>query len=193
MVCRACGRVIANENANFCEYCGTATNASREGGMNYGSYGGEGAGDASHYEASGQAGNGYASGQGHGNNSSYGRAGYGNASGYGQNTVGDPGLAGILNGTAGVAEAENSMGFLHWIVILLLPFIPMIGMFAYLAVLLIWAFGRTASKTRKSWARATLVITVISFFMVMYMFQTLLGSEGMAEIMNSVMGTGGIS
>lgn len=184
MVCRACGRVIANENANFCEYCGTATNASREGSMDYGSYGGENAGNTSYYGASGQ---------GYGNNSRYGSSGYGNASTSGQGTVGDPGLAGILNGTAGVAEAENSMSFLHWIVIMLLPFIPMIGMFAYLAVLLIWAFGRTASKTRKSWARATLVITVISFFMVMYMFQMVLGSGGMADVMNSVMGTGGIS
>ena len=29
MVCRACGRTIANEDANFCEYCGTATNVNR--------------------------------------------------------------------------------------------------------------------------------------------------------------------
>ena len=26
MICRACGRVIVNEQANFCEYCGTRVN-----------------------------------------------------------------------------------------------------------------------------------------------------------------------
>lgn len=159
--------------------------------MDYRGYDGEN-GNAAYREAAGQTDGGWA-GQGYGGASPYGKSGYGNTAGRGQSTVGDPGLAGILNGTAGVAEAENSMSFLHWIVIMLLPFIPMIGMFAYLAVLLIWAFGRTASKTRKSWARATLVITLVSFLMVMYMFQTVLGSGGMAELMNSMMGTGGIS
>lgn len=183
MVCRTCGRIIANENANFCEYCGTATNESREGGMDYRGYGGDEEENATYRESSGQAEGGYGFGQG-----TYKRSAYGPASGYGRGTVGDPGLAGILNGTAGLAEAENSMSFLHWIVIMLLPFLPMIGMFAYLAVLLIWAFGRTASKTRKNWARATLVITAVSFFMMIYMLQSMLGSEGMAELMNSMLG-----
>ena len=66
-------------------------------------------------------------------------------------------------------------------------------MFAYLAVLIIWAFGHTASTTRKNWARATLLVIAISFFMIMYMFQSVLGGEGMAELMNSMVGTGGIS
>ena len=112
---------------------------------------------------------------------------------YGTNTASQPGLSGILSGTAGLAEAENSVGFLHWLVIMLLPFLPVIGMFAYLAVLIIWAFGHTASTTRKNWARATLLVIAISFFMIMYMFQSVLGGEGMAELMNSMVGTGGIS
>lgn len=161
MVCRTCGRVIANENANFCEYCGTAINANREGG----GYTGENTENSS----------------------------YGETSGYAKGSAGDPGLVGILNGTAGTAEAENSMSFSHWIVVMLLPLIPMIGMFAYLAVLLIWAFGRTATKTRRNWARATLLITLVSFMVLMYMFQSVLSSPGMAELMNSMMGAGGLS
>lgn len=178
MVCRACGRTIANENANFCEYCGTATDAGREGGMDYGGSAAEAAGNAAYRRPFGQAGDSYGAG-------SAGGAAYGNR------TAGDPGLAGILNGTAGLAEAENSIGFLHWIVVMLLPMVPMIGMFAYLALLLIWAFGHTASKTRKNWARATLIVTVLSFFMAAYMLEAMLGSEGMAELMNSVLGAGG--
>ncbi len=156
MVCRACGRTIANEDANFCEYCGTATNVNRDGSMEYGSA-----------------------------NSTYRQTAdrteermYGGDS---------------QTSTYGTNKAENSVGFLHWLVIMLLPFLPVIGMFAYLAVLIIWAFGHTASTTRKNWARATLLVIAISFFMIMYMFQSVLGGEGMAELMNSMVGTGGIS
>lgn len=182
MVCRTCGRVIANENANFCEYCGTATNANREGGMAYGSYAGENANSSYRENQSYRAGEDFS----YSGNSAYG-------AGYKKGSSGDPGLVGILNGTAGTAEAENSMSFSHWIVVMLLPLIPMIGMFAYLAVLLIWAFGRTATKTRKNWARATLLITLVSLMMLMYMFQSILNSPGMTELMNSMMGVGGVS
>ncbi len=185
MVCRTCGRVIANENANFCEYCGTATNANREGGMEYSSYAGENAGNSSYRE--GQS---YRAG---GDFSYSGNSAYGTNAGYTRGPAGDPGLIGILNGTAGTAEAENSMSFSHWIVVMLLPLIPMIGMFAYLAILLIWAFGRTATKTRKNWARATLLVILVSFMMLTYMFQSVLNSPGMAELMNSMMKSGGIS
>lgn len=91
---------------------------------------------------------------------------------------------------AGTAEAEGSMSFVHWIVIMALPYIPIIGSIAYLALLLIWAFGHTASKTRKSWARATLVITVAAMLMMSYMLQSVLGSGGFAELMNSMLGAG---
>lgn len=177
MVCRTCGRMIANENANFCEYCGTATDMAREGSVDYSGNAAGGAEGGSYRSSFGQA-------------SQYGAYGadYGRQSAAGHHPAGEPGLSGILNGTAGLAEAENSMGFSHWLVILLLPMIPMIGMFAYLALLLIWAFGHTASKTRKSWARATLIVTVLSFFMAAYMLQALLGSGGMAELMNSIGG-----
>ncbi len=181
MVCRVCGRVIANEDANFCEYCGTATDMSREGSADYGS------------NAGGQTGNSGAQPSGWTNHYGAGMDGqrdsrFGGESASGYYPAGDPGLAGILNGTAGLAEAEPSMGFLHWLVILLLPMIPMIGAFAYFVVLLIWAFGHTASKTRKNWARATLIVSVLSLFMAAYMLQAFLGSEGMAELMNSLMG-----
>ena len=178
MVCRTCGRVIVNENANFCEYCGTATNANREGGMENSSYARGNAGNSSYRENQSY---------GVGADFSYsGNSAYGTNEGYTKGPAGDPGLVGILNGTAGTADAENSMSFSHWIVVMLLPLIPMIGIFAYLAVLLIWAFGRTATKTRKNWARATLLITLVSLMMLMYMFQSVLNSPGMMELMNSI-------
>lgn len=183
MVCRACGRLIANENANFCEYCGTATDMSREGNMDYGSSAGGPAGNTPFHQTSGRVDYGAgADGSGYRRDSQFGGEA---ASGY---PAGEPGLAGILNGTAGLAEAEPSMSFLHWMVILLLPMVPMIGTLAYFVLLLVWAFGHTASKTRKNWARATLIVTALSFFMAAYMLQALLGSGGMAELMDSIMG-----
>lgn len=153
--------------------------------MEYSSYAGENAGNSSYRE--GQS---YRAG---GDFSYSGNSAYGTNAGYTRGPAGDPGLIGILNGTAGTAEAENSMSFSHWIVVMLLPLIPMIGMFAYLAILLIWAFGRTATKTRKNWARATLLVILVSFMMLTYMFQSVLNSPGMAELMNSMMKSGGIS
>lgn len=155
--------------------------------MNYNRYADSGAGDA--LRAADSYGAGYADGAERAE-SSYGAGRYGGF-GNGQASAGTPGLAGILNGTAGTAEAENSMSFVHWIVVMALPYIPMIGTFAYLVLLLIWAFGRTASKTRKSWARATLVITVAAMLMMSYMLQSVLGSGGFAELMNSMLGGGG--
>ena len=174
MVCRACGRTIANEDANFCEYCGTATNVNRDGSMEYGSA------NSTYRQTADRT-----------EERMYG--GDSQTSTYGTNTASQPGLSGILSGTAGLAEAENSVGFLHWLVIMLLPFLPVIGMFAYLAVLIIWAFGHTASTTRKNWALENLFVIVISLCMMMYMFQSVLGGEGMAELMNSMVGTRGIS
>lgn len=184
MVCRTCGRIIANENANFCEYCGAATDANRDGAMNYNRYADGGTDGASHNTVSG--GTEYAN-RAEREDASY-DAGQQGGFGYGQTQSGTAGLSAILNGTAGTAETESSMSFIHWIVIMVLPYIPMIGTLAYLVLLLIWAFGRTASKTRRSWARATLVITVVAMVMMSYMLQSVLGSGGFAELLNSMLG-----
>lgn len=72
------------------------------------------------------------------------------------------------------------MSFVHWIVILLLPYIPLIGSFAYLVLQLVWAFGRTASTTRKNWARANLLMMAIGLILMFTMFPSMLQmiSEG---------------
>lgn len=160
MICRACGRVIANENANFCEYCGTAVDEHRQ------------SMEQIYFEKNRET-----------NNREENRI---------EPETGTPGLIGILNGTAGTAKSEGSMSFLHWLVVLLLPYIPMIGGIAYLVLLFVWAFGSTASGTRKSWARATLVTLIIGIVMLGSMLSSLLGEAGIAELMNSMYGGSGV-
>lgn len=167
MVCRACGRIIANENANFCEYCGTSVDG-RDGKMNF---------DRAQEGWQDQR---YRSGQQGGYGGGYGDS-YG---GYGEHrTTTADGLVGILSGTAGTAEAEPSMSFVHWFAVLVLPYIPFIGGFAYLILLFVWSFGRTASTTRKNWARASLVVMVITLILVASMLPSIMQilSEGGME------------
>ncbi len=164
MICRACGRIISNESANFCEYCGTSVDG-RDGSQASGGV------DAQHDYRFGSAG-------------PYGREGTGGSSyngGQRQQAYPDSGgLTGVLSGTAGLAESEPSMSFVHWIVILLLPYIPLIGSFVYAVLQLVWAFGRTASTTRKNWARANLLMIAIGLILMFTMFPSMMQmiSEG---------------
>lgn len=168
MICRACGRIIANENANFCEYCGTAVDENRDGGVN----------KTVQFEN-------YSAGQenNYNNNDRYRQT---DSTGQPQ---GAPGLIGVYNGTAGMAQAEGSMSFWHWILVVLLPYVPVIGSFAFMILLFVWGFGHTASTTRKNWARATLVMIAVALIMMSYMLSSLMGQEGISELMNSIMGT----
>ncbi len=162
MICRACGRLIANEQANFCEYCGTSVDEMR--------------GERSYEYAQG---NQTAQGQMYGNTL--------NSAAYKTPEQEMPqGLVGTLLGTAGGPEKEGSMTTLQWVVIMLLPYIPMIGTFAYLIVLLVWAFGKTASKSRRSWARATLIVLIVAVSMLMFMFGGMAADGSLAEMLGAL-------
>ncbi len=190
MVCRACGRIIANEKANFCEYCGTSVDGREEG------YSG-----GSQSYSNNQS---YDKGQKYGSGDGYNNQGYSRGDGFhyenpnyngsnssAQSIQGGTGLIDILGGTAGTAEAEPSMSFVHWIVILLLPYIPMIGSFAYIVLLLVWAFGKTATTTRKNWARASLLLLLIGMILMVAMMPSLFAmlSEGdVSGVLDSLLG-----
>lgn len=173
MICNNCGRIIANDAANFCEYCGAPVGAKAE------SFGDSAAGYADmNYSRYGS--------------SEYGQAGYDRNmnSGSGDNTqrvMPRNGIAEIYTGTAGLAETERSMSFTHWLAIMILPMIPAIGGLCYFVLLLVWSFGKTASVTRKNWARAMLIMFVVMIFYLTYMI------SGLVEAgfdFNQLMGTG---
>lgn len=123
MICQVCGRSIANENANFCEYCG-----------------------ASFREL------------GHSNP----QAMFGGASNedISQRTKEELGTEN---------QVEKPTSFWGWFSIMILPYVPVFGMITYVVMLFIWAFGSDTSPTKKNWARAKLVVTLIGIVLMAFL------------------------
>lgn len=75
---------------------------------------------------------------------------------------------------------EKPISFGNWIGTMLLPFIPFIGVFIYIVMMFVWAFSSDAPKSKKNWARANLIMIIVSIILLVAMF-----SSAMMEIMNS--------
>lgn len=77
-------------------------------------------------------------------------------------------------------EDEKPISFGNWIGTMLLPFIPIFGGLAYIVMLFVWAFGNETSKSKKNWARATLIVTIISIVILIFFI-----ASTMMDVMNS--------
>ena len=132
MVCKACGRNTANENANYCEYCGTSF---RE-------------------------------------NIPFRQADYSIEREQNQETE--------QNKETGSEDNEKPISFGNWMGTMLLPFIPIIGIFIYIVMMFVWAFGSDTPKSKNNWARASLIISVIAIILFVFML-----TSTMMDIMNS--------
>ncbi len=129
MICKACGRNTANENANYCEYCGTSFSENipiRQ----------------------------------------------------------EDSLAAKEQQSVEVSNEANEkpISFKNWMGTMALPFIPIIGIFIYIVMMFVWAFGSDTPKSKKNWARASLIISVIAIVLFIFMF-----ASTMMDIMNSGM------
>lgn len=162
MICKTCGRTIANEEANFCEYCGASFRVGvdniypefKDNTTN---------GDQNTHSYYGQDGSAHMQGE-----APIGRNPY--------QTSNNQSVTGTQDN-----KIEKPMTFGNWLMVMLLPFIPMVGTIAYLALLFMWAFGAKTPATRKNWARAMLVMLVVAFFFVFAFFGSateLMGSLG---------------
>ena len=163
MICKVCGRTIGNEEANFCEYCG----ASFRPGM-----------DNRILEEDMHKHAGYTTA----GNQSYQQQAFGNyqtaQTEQNQTYAKDQ----IPHGAAKEVTASRGGGFFsgknatmtfgNWMIIYLLPFIPMVGTILFLVLLFSWGFGSNVVPTKKSWARATLVFVLI---MIVIMFALMSG------------------
>lgn len=129
MVCKACGRNSASENANYCEYCGTSF---RE-------------------------------------NIPFKQEEH--------QTVNTQQAAVTSN-----EENEKPISFGNWMGTMLLPFIPIVGIFIYIVMMFVWAFGSDTPKSKKNWARASLIVSVIALVLFIFMF-----TSAMMELINSGM------
>lgn len=113
MVCDTCGRNTQNEEANFCEYCGSSF---REQPIKYN-----------------------------------------------ENTTQQP--------EAILAEGkEEPISFINWLGTYGMIFIPIVGWIISLVMLFVWAFQKNGSKTKKNWARATMIFLVVYFTLAMLLF-----------------------
>lgn len=80
------------------------------------------------------------------------------------------------------AANEKNISFGNWLGSMLLPFIPFVGIFVYIVMLFVWAFGNDTPPSKKNWARATLIITAVSIILLIIMF-----TSAMTELINSGM------
>lgn len=70
--------------------------------------------------------------------------------------------------------------------VMCLPFVPMIGAFAYLGVLFYWGFSNNINDSRKSFGRATLIFTGVMVMLLMAMMPSL--EAFLAGDMSALMG-----
>lgn len=117
MVCQACGRNTENENANYCEYCGTSYRENKN--AVYESVEKENIRTSEMVEKPNE-------------------------------------------------KEEKSTSFKNWLGSMLLPFIPGVGLIIYIVMLFVWAFSSETPKSKKNWARASLIVGVIGFIFIVY-------------------------
>ena len=73
-------------------------------------------------------------------------------------------------------ERQAPISFKNWILTLLLPFIPVVGWLVYLVMLFVWAFDSSTPKSKKNWARASLIMYLIVFVIMIFFISSFIGS-----------------
>lgn len=160
MICKVCGRTIMNEEANFCEYCGASfrpgmDNRIAEEEMHKQTIGG--------YTDAGQDSFRQQTGSMYENAQSVHNQTYQAYQGSTQKAA-IPKSGGLFSGS------DKPMTFGNWMLVYLIPFIPMVGTILFLVLLFSWGFGSNVAQTKKNWARATLVfglVMIVLLFVLM--------------------------
>ncbi|WP_310602229.1 hypothetical protein [Anaerosporobacter sp.] len=71
-------------------------------------------------------------------------------------------------------EPSKEISFKTFLGIMLLQIIPVCGWFIYVVVLFTWAFGNKQSQTHKNFAKASLIMTLLSLLAALYLLPSLL-------------------
>ena len=155
MICKVCGRTIANEDANFCEYCGASFREIKP------------VENMSQFHSNSVPVSGGVQGEQtyQQNQPAWQGQSYQQAQASQQMT--QP----MLNN-----QSEKPISFLNWLGTMLLPYIPFFGGITYIVMLFVWAFGKDSNPTKKNWARAKLVVTVISIISMIILIAYVAGS-----------------
>lgn len=148
MRCMVCGREAMNQEANFCDYCGSPFHRNGEEGWRAPSDQG-----VSHPGAASEA-----------EYTAFGTAEYR-----------EPGYEAQKAGNVPQGRPVSVWMFFG---VMCLQFVPVIGLFAYIAVLLFWGFSSQINDARKNWARAALIYTGIVFVVFFSYLKTLMSLMG---------------
>lgn len=159
MICKVCGRNIANEEANFCEYCGASFRPGTDNKITQ---------DVLTNVTS----NVYAQS----NNGPQGNPNEGAAKSVQQPFSSVPYMTNMNYSKDAKARTskvpDKTMSFGDWMLSYVLLCIPYVGM----VLLFVWAFGAATPPTKKNWARAMLVIMMILVVLMFGVFSSLGGS-----------------
>lgn len=124
MICKVCGRSTDNQNANFCEYCGSSYRISTN---------------------------------------------------MDQENISSTNINEDIH-NINEEETEKPISTLHWVCCMLIFFVPLIGWIAYPVMLFVWAFSNGTNKTKRNWARASLIMILIFMIMVIGMLTEMVNS-----------------
>jgi hypothetical protein len=182
MKCNVCGRQTINEEANFCEYCGSSFREHmQQQPMN----------QMPPYNQGNvfNQGNPYNQGNAYNQENPYGAGSMPNMM-PGANQQSDPNMV----------QPEKPTSFLDWLGTYGIMLIPCVGWLVFIVMLFIWGFGNKASTSKKNWARATLIfagalllilIAYLAMVMPLYMdvyTQMMNGTFDMNSYYNSING-----
>lgn len=143
MKCNICGREIQNEEANFCEYCGSSFREHKQTSFNMP-----------------QKEQGFPSGNNLNSNSMSMQQGnptpFGNPAPFGNPMFGAP----------RTAQEEKPISFLNWLISYGLIFIPIVGGLIFFIMLVVWSFNSNTPAGKRNWARATLIVYVLAIIIL---------------------------
>jgi hypothetical protein len=136
MKCNVCGRQTMNEEANFCEYCGSSFREHMQ------------------QQPMNQMPP-YNQGNLYNQENPYNAGPMPNVM---------PGVSPQSN--PDLVQPERPTSFLDWLGTYGIMLIPCVGWLVFIVMLFIWGFGNKASTSKKNWARATLIFAGVLLVLV---------------------------
>lgn len=171
MVCKTCGRSTQNEDANFCEYCGSpfkehltpAYTVMPQYNPQVQTYG----------QMNGPMGGTMGSSM----NGMTGGAMGGQMNGSMNDTMNQ-------SGSMGQTNADKPISFLNWLGSYALLLIPYVGWLAFITLLFVWAFSKSTPPSKKNWARVNLIFAAVLIIIVVVYLVIILNSSMFQDMMN---------
>lgn len=93
-------------------------------------------------------------------------------------------MPGGMPKTSGPMNIEKPTSFINWLATYSLLFIPIFGWLAFIILLCIWAFDGRTPASKKTWARATLIVVGILIIIVIGYLIVLFSSTMFQDMLN---------